>query len=411
MTAAQHIAVLLPSLDGGGAERSVLTLVGGFLARGRRVDLLVCRAKGALLEEVPPGARLRELTAAGALGGRLLAARLNPADLPALLRPVLLAKKNAPEIARIGALRDYLDEERPDAVLSALTYANLTAIWARRGSRSRPPLVVSERNALATYCAAPHKHRKWRFRYLPELVRRSYPEADTVVAVSDHVAGELSGPVGLAHPRLLALPNPVVDDTLAAAARRDPGHPWFEDGGPPVVLGAGRLAEQKDFATLLRAFARLRASRELRLVILGEGDLRGELEAQAGRLGVAEDVDLTGFVSNPFAFMARGAAFALSSTYEGLPGVLIQAMACGCPVVSTNCPGGSAEILQDGELGPLVPVGDDAALAGALAGLLDTPPDAGALARRAADFSVGGAVDAYLEVLDGAAERGRPGAM
>jgi len=166
-----------------------------------------------------------------------------------------------------------------------------------------------------------------------------------------------------------------------------------------VVLAAGRHEDQKDFPTLLRAFARVRAEREARLIILGEGKRRDSLASLAQALGIAASVAMPGFVENPFAFMARAAVFVLSSAYEGLPGVLIQAMACGCPVVSTACPDGPAEVLLGGAHGPLVPVGDAGAMASAIMQVLDAPPDPGSLRKRADDFSSDRSTDAYLRVL------------
>lgn len=398
------IAVLLPSLDGGGAERSMLNLVDALVARGRSVDLVLCRAKGPLMENIPEGVNTIELAPSGNLRSRLIVAAGNPGDFPALLRPVLMAKKNAPEVARIRSLARYMDEHRPDVLISALTYANLTAIWARQLADHAVPVIVTERNALATYCAAPHKARKWRFRYLPELVRRTYPRADAVVAVSEHVARELTSAVGhgvgLAPGSVQVIYNPVVDERLSARSEVEPQHDWLRPGGPPVVLGVGRLSEQKDFATLLRAFALLRATREARLVILGEGDLRADLEELAAQLGVADDVDMPGFVDNPFSYMARSSVLALSSRFEGLPGVLIQAMACGCPVVSSDCPGGSAEILAGGRYGALVPMADEQAMATAIAAQIDTPTSREILLKRAQDFSVDRAANTYLELIE-----------
>jgi glycosyltransferase involved in cell wall biosynthesis len=160
---------------------------------------------------------------------------------------------------------------------------------------------------------------------------------------------------------------------MLALAEEAPAHPWFSDGGPPVILGVGELSERKDFATLLRAFARLRAGRPCRLVILGEGRRRGELEALAADLGVIADLALPGFVANPYPCMAQAAAFALVSRWEGMPVVLIEALALGTPSVACDCPSGPREVLQGGAVGGLVEVGDDAALAEALAAQLDQP--------------------------------------
>ena len=238
---ADRIAVFLPSLEGGGAERSMLNLVKGFLAHGRTVDLVLCQAKGAYLGEIPEGATMIELKPTGSVQTRWIAAKGNPGDFFALLRPILLAGKIAPEIARIRSLQHYIEEYRPDAILSALTYANLVAIWAKHSSDSRVPVVVSERIALATYCAAPSNYRKWRWRYLPEVVRRTYRGADRVVAVSQFVAQELINKIQLDESSVTALHNPVVDDSLrsprAAGSRTSlvysPGGARGSRRGPP----------------------------------------------------------------------------------------------------------------------------------------------------------------------------------
>ncbi len=375
----------------------MLTLVAAMLERGRRVDLLLCRAKGPLLEVIPEGVNVIELPASGGLASRaLLTAQVG---LRAL-RPVVLAKKIAPEVTRVSALARYLDNHGPDALLSALTYANLTALWANQLAKHPVPVVVSERNALATACADPRRYRKWRFRYLPPLVRHTYPQSAAVVAVSEHVERELREDIGLQHPRLVTLHNPVVDENLRKQAAQPLDHPWFAPHQPPVVLAVGRLTQQKDLPTLLHAFALLRERRPARLMILGDGDLREELTALCERLHIAENVALPGFVMNPFPYMARAGVLALTSVYEGLPGVLIQAMACGCPVVSTDCRGGSREILVDGKYGPLVPVGDAPSLADALTAQLQQPTPSEQLRQRANDFGVTQATTRYLALLD-----------
>ncbi|MBK6741289.1 MAG: glycosyltransferase [Haliea sp.] len=275
-THAARIAVLLPSLEGGGAERSMLNLINGFLARGRAVDLVLCQAKGAYIGEIPAGTRLIELQAVSGLRARLSTVAGNIRDFFVLLRPVLLTMKVAPEITRISSLQQYLKTGQPDVVLSALTYANLLLIWAKQMSRSSVPVVVSERIALSTFCAAPDNARRWRWRYLPDIVQRTYPGANAVITVSQHAAEELITNIGIDRQLITTIHNPVVDDTLRANAEQALAHDWFApNAAVPVILAVGRLTEQKDFSTLLRAFARVRADRPARLVILGEGRLRG----------------------------------------------------------------------------------------------------------------------------------------
>jgi glycosyltransferase involved in cell wall biosynthesis len=175
-----------------------------------------------------------------------------------------------------------------------------------------------------------------------------------------------------------------------------------------VVLGVGSLTPRKDFPTLLRAFARLER-RDARLLLLGEGPERPALAALAGELGISDRLDMPGFVPNPFAYMARAAVFVLSSTLEGLPGALVQALACGCPSVSTDCPSGPREVLEGGALGPLVPVGDDAAMAEAIAAVLASPPPREALKRAAARYDAGTVLDAtHAYLTDVATRRRRP---
>jgi glycosyltransferase involved in cell wall biosynthesis len=232
------------------------------------------------------------------------------------------------------------------------------------------------------------------------FARLFYPWADAVIAVSEDVARDLSKVTGMPRERIVTIPNPVVTLELKEKARAPLDHPWYRPGQPPVVLGVGRLVSAKDFPTLLRAFARLRATRPVRLMILGEGKGRAGLAALAEQLGIVGDVQFPGYVDNPFSYMARSAVFVLSSAWEGLPGVLIEAMACGCPIVSTDCPG-AAEILGGGVHGPLVPVGDDAALAMAVASVLDSSPKREQLRARAGRFGVDRATERYLDVLFG----------
>jgi glycosyltransferase involved in cell wall biosynthesis len=235
---------------------------------------------------------------------------------------------------------------------------------------------------------------------MPEIARRWYPSADAILAVSRGVADDLAATLHLPRECIAVTGNPVVTPDLATRAGEPIDHPWLRPGEPPVVLGVGKLKPQKGFDVLIDAFARARARRPLRLVILGQGPERARLLDRARGLGVGDDVALPGFVANPFAWMARCGVFALSSRFEGLPGVLIQALACGCPVVSTDCPSGPSEILGPGAVAPLVPVGDAAALGEALLRALDAP-DAERDARlaRAAEYSVEQVAPRYLDAL------------
>jgi glycosyltransferase involved in cell wall biosynthesis len=359
-----RIAIYLPSLRGGGAERVMVTLANGFAARGFAVDLVLAKAEGPYLKDVASTVRVVDLDSPRTL-----------LSLPGLVR--------------------YLRRERPVSMLSALNHANVVAVAAKQLARVPMRLVVSERNTLSV---SNRGSRALRVRLLPWLMRGAYRRADGVVTVSAGVADDLVAALDLPRKHVRVIYNPMVTDTLLAQSKLPLSHSWLAPDQPPLVLAVGRLTPQKDFRTLIHGFARLRQARPVRLVILGDGEQRGELEAIVGELGLSQDVALPGFVDNPFAWMRQASLFVLSSAWEGLPGVLIQAMACGAPVVSTDCPSGPAEILENGRWGRLVPVGDAEALAVAMAATLDERehPD---VAARAMDFGVEQAVDAYLAAL------------
>lgn len=391
-----RLALLLLSLTGGGVERRTLRMAGEFVCRGLAVDLLVCRPEGELLDAVPAGVRVLPLANTGTLRERLLALRAAGSSWPALLRPVLLAPHASRALRYLPALVAYLERERPAALLAAKTPVNLMALWARRLSRVPTRLVVTE-PAVLSAIARPDRPAKRRA--LPALAARFYPEAEAIVAVSGGVADDLSKLTGIARERIRVIHNGVVTADFAARAAEPAPHPWLVDGGAPVLLAVGRLHADKDYPTLLRAFTLLRARCPARLLILGEGPERAALEALARELGIATDVALPGFCSNPLAAMARATLLVLSSHFEGFPNVLAEALAVGCPVVSTDCPSGPAEILDHGRYGRLTPVGDAEALARAILATLDAPVDRTALERRGMTFSAAAAAARYLPLL------------
>ena len=396
---AAHIALFMHGLHGGGAERVVLDLADLFHRAGHRAEVVVGTRKGEYADDVPAGVAVHEVGSRAGLG-RWLALKADPGGFLPLARPVLFPWKTSTSIGYLPGLVDYLRRERPDAMLSVLSYGNLVALWARRLAGVSTRVVVSERNTLSeSQVATKRREGRWRNRHLPALIARTYPFADAITTVSAGVADDLAATTGLAREKLVPVYTPVVTERLSERAREPLDDPWFRAGEPPVVLGVGRLRPQKDFELLLRAFARLRRQQPARLVLLGEGPERGKLEALAGELGLAGDVALPGFVRNPFAYMARARVFALSSRFEGLPGTLIQAMACGCSVVSTDCPSGPREILEGGRHGALVPVGDEQALAAALAQTLAAPSAPESLRERAEAFSAERVARAYLDLL------------
>jgi glycosyltransferase involved in cell wall biosynthesis len=277
-----------------------------------------------------------------------------------------------------------------------MSHANLIALWASRLAGGVTPVVVTVHNTMSQSTPALGGLAG---RLSSGLLRAFYPWAAKVVSVSQGAADDLARTSGLPRERVDVVYNPVITPAMLALARRPPDHPWLKAGEVPVIIGVGRLTRQKDFPTLIRAFAEVRRRCPARLLILGEGEERPALEALAGELGVSDDVALPGFVENPMGYMAGSALFVLSSAWEGLPTVLIEALAAGTRVVSTDCPSGPREILRDGRLGALVPVGDAAALAQAMIGALgrprdSIPPDA------LTPYTMDAAVDNYLRLID-----------
>jgi len=360
-----RISVFLQDLYGGGAEHVMLLLAAGMAQRGHVVDLVLVRRQGSFADDIPPNVRVVEL------GTRRT-------------------------INSVLALARHLRQERPDALLTALVHVNVAALLAGLLAPGSTRVVVTEHNQISRNIPPnPSATLRLAYRLGPFL----FPRAAQIIAVSDGVADDLARFAGLNRNRIDVARNPVVTPDLVALSAQPVDHPWFSPGEPPVILGVGRLSDQKDFTTLLRAFALVRSRRKARLVILGEGSYRGDLERLVGELGIDADVHLPGFADNPFAYMAKTSLFVLSSKFEGLPGALIEAMACGTPVVATDCPSGPRELLEDGALGALVPVGDPAALSTVIEHALDHPVPAARLRAKASEFTVDHAVDRYLALL------------
>ncbi len=352
---------------------------------------------------LPPGVRAVELERAPlARALARMGTSLSPSG-----RIALAALASSPgrrrRISLAPALGAALEGDPPDALLSAGATANLVALAAVSPGRARPRVVVAETTVLSEKVPGrlPLPHPSPRAA-IPRLEAELYPHAAAVVAVSERVADDLAATVGLPRSAIHAIPNPVVrQDSESREPARLP-HPWLADAGPPVVLAVGRLTRTKDHAALLRAFARLRRERSARLLVLGEGPERPRLERLARALDLTADVALPGFVPNPLAAMERAAVLVHTSRREGFGSVLAEALAAGCAVVATDCPGGPREILAGGRFGRLVPLGDDEALARAIEEAIDRPPERAALRARAEEFDLSRVASRYLDLLAGA---------
>lgn len=343
----QHLCKLFflrPTLGQGGADRVTLTLLRYLNQERFELSLVLLNRDGVLMEDLPPDVCMHVLDASNVLTAWWPLSRL-------------------------------LRQHQPDVLFSTSSGTNVTAVWASQLARYTGRVLLSERNVLF------HGQKTWKRRLMTTFKRFTYERADLVTAVSQGVKDDLMARLHLPPDKIQVVYNPILTPDLRPLADEPISHPWFAEN-TPIILGVGRLVPEKDFATLLRAFALVRAQRPCRLLILGEGDGRTELLQLAQTLGIAPDVDLPGFDKNPFKYMAGCTAFVLSSRFEGLPGVLIQAMACGAPVIATDCPSGPAEIITaDGQDGFLTLVGDAQAIAEKILFLLANPEKREAMGR------------------------------
>lgn len=362
-----RISLFIPSLRGGGAERMFVRMATRFANLGHRVDIVLMTCDTMTYQdELSPDVRIIDL------------------KTPRLW-------------TSLPAFRHYLKLERPDMVISAMPLANGIAAWATRLLKSPPGLILTEHNAISLAFGDLDIPR---YRPLIWAIRPSYRFADVIVGVSAGVGERLRMVPGVGMDKVHVIYNPAWLPEMEQRALEPAPHSWLSQQDIPVLLGIGRLEPQKDFATLFNAFARVHRKRHVRLILLGEGSLRASLEHLAQTLGISGDVLMPGFMENPFAYLSRSSVFVLSSIHEGFGNVLVEAMACGTPVVSTDCPSGPAEILGGGRYGPLVPVGDAEALATAIETQLDHPTPVDLLKARAREFSVEAAAAAYLELSE-----------
>lgn len=358
-----RVAIILPDLRGGGVERLSILLAQEFIERGFGVDFVLLRREGELVTEVPMAAGIVDLHAR----------RFRNGAWP-LIR--------------------YLRRRRPTAVLAAMWPLTGMVGLAKFVAHSDCRLVVSEHNALSHTPA----YRGWSGRIHRLFGARLYQLADGVVCVSEGVRKDILTNTKLSSDHAHVIYNPVRKPSQSPQAI-DPAISAWWHASNHRLLAIGSLKAQKDFPTLLKALARLRQKNDPKLLILGEGTLRGELESLVASLGLQDNVLMPGFIPDPYPYLEHANLFVLSSAWEGLGNVIIEALVAGVPVVSTDCPSGPAEILENGKFGRLIPVGDPQAMAAAIAEVLEAPVDRDFLRGRGKEFSAERAADQYLALL------------
>lgn len=361
----KRVAVFVSFSGQGGVEHMITHLVREFAAAGHAVDLLLVKAESAHLARISPAVRI-----------------------------VRLGTNHT--FTSVFALRDYLLRDRPDALLVAKDRAMKVAVLARLLAGVPTRLIGRLGTTVSAALDGKGRIRRWAW-YAG--MRWTYPKLDGIVAISEGVAQDIVAITGLPRERIQVIPNPVLVPEMYVLAREEIAHPWLATPDIPIIMGAGRLTAQKDFHTLLRAFTLVLAKRPVRLIILGEGQDRNSLAMLARELGVDASVDMVGFQSNPYAWLARASLFVLSSRWEGFGNVLAEAMALGVPVASTDCPSGPREVLVGGRYGPLAPVGDAKALAEAMLDVLEHPPAPELLRGGVREYRSDISARRYLEVL------------
>lgn len=361
------VAIYMHDLSGGGVERQTLALARQLQSTGLGVTLLLHRAHGELLQSVPPDLRVVELRS-----------RRTLQDIPSIAR--------------------FIRHEQPDVLIANLDHNNIAAALANLLSGAKTKVIICQHNSMSP---EHFQGGRWTYRFVPMLYRLLSPSISLAVAVSSGVRHELQTCAHFSAHKLAIIHNPVIGHDFAERAGQTADHPWFEEPNHPVFITAGRLVALKDHDTLLRALATHRQRCPSRLLVLGTGPLRESLETLTGELGLRDAVDFLGFVENPLPYYRSADAFVLSSYSEGFGNVLVEAMGCGTPVISTDCAHGPAEILDHGRYGLLVPPRNPQALAAAMDNVADLRHrwPAAMLQDRAQAFTEAACAAGYLRMI------------
>jgi glycosyltransferase involved in cell wall biosynthesis len=370
VTSPKRLAFFLPDMRGGGAERVALRLIEDFLKAGHEIDLVLQQKIGELLPLLPAEVRVFDLEAPRVRKG---------------LRPLIR----------------YFRQRRPDAMQISMWPLTVVGILAHRLARSRARIVTSDHAALSKHFPSSDP---LVYRSLTWTVRLFYPLADARIVVAKEAADDLARISGVDRRSLEVVYNPVGEPPADVGTTREIEALWGE--AERRIITVGSLKAQKNQQLLIRSFTRAFKGKSVKLMILGQGELRPSLEALAAELGVSDQVLLPGFATDPWPYYASADLFALSSDYEGYPLVLIEALRSGLTIVSTDCESGPREILDGGRYGRLVPVGDEEALGDAMKEALDRPQDAATLRARAETLSGQSTSDRYLELMLGESNPG-----
>jgi glycosyltransferase involved in cell wall biosynthesis len=353
----------MPAPRFGGAQRVTVNIANSLAARGYPIDLVTAQLDGTFVSEISDAVNTIDLAVTGVLGTGILTA--------------------------VPKLVSYLEASQPAVLFASRTHTNIAAIVATWIADTDTRIAVTEHSPFDYQNTA-------KDRVAAALAAQIYPYADGVIAVSEGVAQSIVAGTNVSMEQITVLNNPIDLDAIQSGARQPVDHEWLTDPTLEPIVSVGRLKRQKGFSVLLESVSRLRESRpEIRLLIVGEGSDRDRLESLAHELDIEDIVSFTGYTDNPYIYMHHSSVFATASTAEGLPTVLIEALACGASIVSTDCQYGPREILCDGEYGRLTPVNDVQRMTQAIAATLDDPIAAKKIRQRAEHFSMEAGGDRY----------------
>mgnify|MGYP002777013688 CR=1 FL=1 len=381
------VAIVMFDFGPTGVVRNALRIAGAAARAGLSVELWVVQDKGSLRRDLPDGVPVHAF-------GPTLGTNYSRGDRRRA------GRSTVPALAALIAAR------RPRVLLSAGNHFHTPAANAARAAGVPVRLLLRISTGLPRPDRTFNPYRWLRYHYKRRKAERRHEDAARLIAVSQEIARELKRSTDVSPEQLVVIPNGIDRERIEASAREPFDHRWFEPGSPPVILGVGRIDKYKNFELLIAAFAELRKTRAVRLMILGEerSAWRHRLEALAERLGIAADLRFEGFQPNPHPYFRRAAAYVCCSRYEGMSNAMLEAMANGCPVVATRSATGAAELLDEGRLGPLAETGT-APLARAIAERLDQPRQSAELMAQAARYDLSATIDAYVRLL--AEEAGR----
>ena len=415
----KHIAFVIDSMHGGGAENVCLTLARELLVKQYRVDLVLLNFHGERLSEIPHDVNLFVLDRRFETRQSMEKCSIPYKNIRWIKRPLgfkdcvnsttrflislqysftFYARPKLRHLFWTASLGEYMRVEQPTLIFPLLFHSITVCLLARRHSSCNVPLICSFHNTLG-YGRGRKEHMK--IMYLKHLL----PDAEKIHAVSQGVANSIASHIPAVQNKVVTILNPIAHN-VTSLCKQSTSHKWLSSKSrnesntfPKIILAAGRLVEQKNFLILIRAFAEVRSQLDARLILLGDGPQREKICELISSLNIEETVSMPGWVDNPYSFMVSADLFVMSSSWEGCPMVLLEALACGCSVVSTDCPSGPSEILENGRWGRLVPVNDQTALAEAITTTLKDHTDQDALRQRAMQYSPENVIKKYETLI------------